>query len=392
MINLIFNGWPLLLPIAAFSGWYVARRQTSTSKKGLCKPLNEYFIGLNHLLNEQPDKAVDVFIKLLEVDSETVEMHLALGSLFRRRGETNRAIRIHQNLIARPQLLQQQRADALMALGKDYMHAGFFDRAEKIFEELAKNKGQHQPHSLENLMELYQREKTWELCIETAKKLEIITGKTLGIRVAHYYCECADLAIEQKRYQEAYQHLKNALYADKNSVRASLLLGCLEQEKKNYKAAIKAYKQIKKQDPDYLSEVIEPLISCYQKADNEAECIEYFSETMREYPRVPFLFFLATHIQKNDSVEKALDFLVEQLEQHPSVKGLNQLIVWHLESTYGKVRTKLQVLYDITNKLLSDKPVYRCIQCGYGGKHLHWLCPSCHEWSTMKPVHGLEGD
>ncbi len=392
MIEWIINGWPFLLPIAAFSGWVLGCRQTSTVQKKSHKPSHEYFLGLNYLLNEEPDKAVDVFIKLLEVDSETVETHLALGRLFRQRGETDRAIRIHQNLIARPQLLPHQRTEALMALGKDYLHAGFFDRAEKIFEDLAKNKGQHQTESLKHLMGLYQREKAWTQCINVTKKLEVITHQTFHISMAHYYCECAELALSQRDYQEAYRHLKNAFYVDKNSVRASLLLGHLEQEKNNYKLAIKAYKQIKNQDPDYLSEVIEPLIVCYRKIDNEDECVEYFSEIMLEYPRVPFLFFIASHIKKNSNVEQALDFLAEQLERHPSVKGLNQLIAWHLETTYGKVRTKLQVLYDMTNKLLNDKPIYRCIQCGYGGKHLHWLCPSCKEWSTMKPIHGLEGD
>lgn len=392
MTELILNGWPLLLPIAAFSGWYLARRQDAPSKKRIYKPAHEYFLGLNYLLNEQPDKAVDVFIKLLEVDSETVETHLALGSLFRRRGETDRAIRIHQNLIARPQLLPHQKTAALMALGQDYMRAGFFDRAEKIFKELAKNKGKHQVESLEKLIEIYQREKEWTACIETSKKLESITGTKLDVQVAHYYCEWAEISLSLKNYHDVYQYLKNAFYADKNSVRASLLLGKLEQDKKNYKAAIKAFKQIKKQDPDYLSEVIDPLIFCYQQIKKETECVVYFKETMQEYPRVPFLFFLASQIKQNIGVEQALDFLAEQLEKHPSVKGINQLIAWHLETTYGKVRTKLQVLYDMTNKLLSDKPIYRCIQCGFGGKHLHWLCPSCKEWSTMKPIHGLEGD
>lgn len=389
----MINFWPLLLPIAALSGWYLARRHYFDDKqKVINRPFKEYFVGLNYLLNEQPDKAVDVFIKLLEVDSDTVETHLALGSLFRRRGETDRAIRIHQNLIARPQLLPNQRMDALMALGKDYMNAGFFDRAERIFKDLAANKGLHQTGSLEHLIDLYQREKAWKQCIESAKKLENITGNHLNKRVAHYYCECVEIALAQNCYDEAYSYLKNAFNADKDSVRASLLLGQLEMSKKNYKNAIKAYKTIKKQDPDYLSEVIEPLIICYQNTENEQECIAYFQETMREYPRVPLLFFLAMHKQKIHGTEQALDFVADQLGRHPSVKGLNQLIAWYLETTYSKVRTKLQMLYDITNKLLDNKPVYRCIQCGYAGKHLHWLCPSCKEWSTMKPIHGLEGD
>jgi lipopolysaccharide biosynthesis regulator YciM len=126
MINL----WPLLLPAAAWSGWWVAKRSSSDKASHQATRLtHEYVVGLNYLLNEQADKAVDIFIKLLDVDSETVETHLALGSLFRRRGEVDRAIRIHQNLIARPQLTVHERKEALMALGQDYMSAGVFDRA-----------------------------------------------------------------------------------------------------------------------------------------------------------------------------------------------------------------------------------------------------------------------
>ncbi len=392
MINL-WSLWPLLLPVAAFSGWYLARRSPNKINTTVAsKPVKEYFVGLNYLLNEEPDKAVDVFIKLLEVDSDTVETHLALGSLFRRRGETDRAIRIHQNLIARPQLMPEQKMQALMALGQDYMNAGFFDRAERIFQELSESKGLHQASCLERLLDLYQREKAWLQCIESAKKLENITNLRLDKPIGHYYCECAELSIAQNSYEEAYNYLKNALNLDKNSVRASLLLGALEMAQKNYKKAIIAYKKIKKQDPDYLSEVIEPLIFCYQKTGKEEECVEYFQETMQEYPRVPLLFFLARYKKKILGIDQALDFMAEQLSHHPSVKGLNQLIAWYLETTYGKVQSKLQMLYDITHKLLENKPIYRCIHCGYHGKHLHWLCPSCKEWSTMKPIHGLEGD
>src|SRR6478609_9594774 len=128
MINL----WPLLLPAAAWSGWWLAHRSFSEKRVAVSNRLSrEYVVGLNYLLNEQSDKAVDIFIKLLEVDSDTVETHLALGSLFRRRGEVDRAISIHQNLIARPQLSLLQRKEALMALGQDYMGAGVFDRAER---------------------------------------------------------------------------------------------------------------------------------------------------------------------------------------------------------------------------------------------------------------------
>src|SRR3990167_5526083 len=183
MINL----WPLLLPAAACSSWWLARRHYLTKEGQMENQLSrEYVVGLNYLLNEQPDKAVDVFIKLLEVDSETVETHLALGSLFRRRGEVDRAIRIHQNLIARPQLSLFQRKEALMALGQDYMSAGVFDRAEHIFLEVVELAGDREVNSLRGLLAIYQQEKAWEKALDVIQKVEGGTGRSMHFELAHY--------------------------------------------------------------------------------------------------------------------------------------------------------------------------------------------------------------
>src|SRR3972149_1945846 len=181
----------LLLPLAAASGWFVARlEQKRRVQKSLDLP-SAYFTGLNFLLNEQPDKAIEVFIRVLEVNSDTVETHLALGNLFRRRGEVERAIRIHQNLIARPTLDKEQRSHALMELGQDYFKAGLFDRAENLFLELAEIQA-HSEQALKLLLHIYQQEKEWEKAIDVTRKLAPITGKIMDENIAHFYCELAD--------------------------------------------------------------------------------------------------------------------------------------------------------------------------------------------------------
>lgn len=389
MINL----WPLLLPVATVTGWWMARRQDRqarvTSRDHLSR---EYVVGLNYLLNEQADKAVDIFIKLLEVDSETVETHLALGSLFRRRGEVDRAIRIHQNLIARPQLSQYQRIEALMALGQDYMSAGVFDRAERIFQEVAALEGDKKAGSLLSLLDIYQREKAWEKAIDVITKLEATTGNSMRVQIAHYYCELAEKLIKNKQVDKATAYLKQALSMDRASVRASILHARLDMMQGKYKSAIKSLKRVKHQDPDYLSEIVEPMVECYAQTAAMEDCFIYLSETIKMYPRASVIFVLADYLKQKQGVEKAIDFVSEQLSSYPSIRGLNQLIQWHIETTYGKVRDKLEILYDITVKLLENKPVYRCGQCGFAGKHLHWQCPSCKKWNTIKPIHGLEGD
>ncbi|KGP64449.1 hypothetical protein EP47_11840 [Legionella norrlandica] len=389
MINL----WPLLLPAAAWSGWWLANRSNSSNDAHVHNRLSrEYVVGLNYLLNEQSDKAVDVFIKLLEVDSDTVETHLALGSLFRRRGEVDRAIRIHQNLIARPQLSIQQRKEALMALGQDYMSAGVFDRAERIFLEVVELGGSRDTNSLQGLLAIYQQEKAWEKALDIIKKLEISTGTSFHNQAAHYYCEMANQALKVNAIDRAIYCIKQAMNVDPESVRASLMNATIEIKEGRYKQAIRSLKRVPQQDAEFLTEIIEPLVHCHKELDSMPDCIHYLEQTLIKHPRASVIFVIADYLRQNKGMDAAIDFVADNLSKHPSIRGLNRLIYWHLESAHGKVREKLQMLYDITSKFLDNKPIYRCGQCGFGGKHLHWHCPSCKQWGRMKPIHGLEGD
>lgn len=389
MINL----WPLLLPAAAYSGWWIAKRNDRPAHLRQDNHFSrEYVVGLNYLLNEQPDKAVDVFIKLLEVDSDTVETHLALGSLFRRRGEVDRAIRIHQNLIARPQLSLSERKQALMALGQDYMSAGVFDRAERIFSEVVELGGHLETNSLHGLLAIYQQEKAWDKALEVAKKLEASTGQSMHIQAAHYYCEIAQQALKKGAYDKAYQAVKQALVMDKQSVRASLMQAELDIRHGRHKQAIRALKHVLEQDAEFIAETINSLVACYQALNAMPECMGYFHHILEAHPVVSVIFVIGDYYRQEKGLDAAIEFVSHQLHGHPSIRGLNCLIRWHLESAHGKVREKLQMLYDITSKFLENKPVYRCGHCGFSGKLLHWQCPSCKQWGKIKPIHGLEGE
>lgn len=389
MINL----WPLLLPAAAWSGWFIAKKNLSNYTQPEKNHLSrEYVVGLNYLLNEQPDKAVDLFIKLLEVDSETVETHLALGSLFRRRGEVDRAIRIHQNLIARPQLSLFQRKESLMALGQDYMSAGVFDRAERIFLEVVDLVGEHEVSSLRGLLAIYQQEKAWEKALGIIKKFETSTSADMSVQAAHYHCEIASIALKEDMIEKALQSIKQALSVDKKSVRASLMLAEIEMRKGRFKQAIKALMKVPEQDPEFFNEIIEPLVHCHQELDSMDECIDYLEQKLLEHPRASVIFVIGDYLSREKGVDFAIDFVSSHLGRHPTIRGLNKLIHWHLDSAHGKVRDKLQMLHAITSKFLENKPIYRCGQCGFGGHLLHWHCPSCKAWGRTKPIHGLEGD
>jgi len=379
----------LLLPVAAASGWFMAMRSMRRNAKPKHADLSsDYFKGLNFLLNEQPDKAIEVFIQMLEVDSETVETHLALGNLFRRRGEVDRAIRIHQNIIARPTLNREQRSLALYELGQDYMRAGLLDRAENLFLELIEL-GEYKAEALSQLLEIYEQEKEWDKAIDIARQYESSTGIRTVAVIAQYYCECADIAILKHDYRSAQQMIKKALTNDKKCVRASLLQGQIDSASGNCKAAINAYRKVEKQDADYLPEIIEPLERCYRATNNLSDYNKYLAELLQRYGGVTIMLSMAALLKEQQDDRAAVHFIIGELRKRPSVRGLERLVDYHLHSTEGSARENMTILSDLIKKLLTIKALYKCQSCGFEGKTLHWHCPSCKRWNTVKPIHDI---
>ncbi|RMG28013.1 MAG: lipopolysaccharide assembly protein LapB, partial [Gammaproteobacteria bacterium] len=247
----------LLLPVAAASGWWAARRAGSrpSGTSPPCPDINsEYFRGLNYLLDEQPDKAIEVFIRMVEVDNETVETHLALGNLFRRRGEVDRAIRIHQNLIARPTLDAEQRGQALLELGQDYMRAGLLDRAEGILREVDEKFPAFSLRALRLLLELYQQEKEWDKAIEVARRLERREKGGHAAEIAQFFCERAEAALAAGDLGTAQHYVREALTVEHECARALLLQGRLLLETGQPRQALRALRRIGEQDPLLVAE------------------------------------------------------------------------------------------------------------------------------------------
>lgn len=374
----------LLLPVAAASGWVAAKKSSSSRKVVVTDRTQGYFSGLNYLLNEQPDKAIDVFIKMLEVDSETVETHLALGNLFRRRGEVDRAIRIHQNLIARPTLSRDQRAQALLELGQDYMKAGLFDRAESLFSELGEM-NMFQAQALENLLTIYQQERDWDKCLQVAKRLGQRSGVSRRKACAHYYCELAEEARTRKDLVKASQLLKKAQLSDEECVRATMLQGRIEMLNGAAKNALRLFKQVERQDPDYLSEVLPLIIECYRLLGNPEEMSRYLRQLYERRPVISVALAMTDLIQESEGGEAAIRFLAGYLHHHPSLEGLDRMLSLMLSFNSNDSRESLQIQQRIVEKMLENRAAYQCSSCGFNAKTLHWQCPSCKSWGSIKP-------
>ncbi|MGY0798648.1 lipopolysaccharide assembly protein LapB [Lysobacter sp. A286] len=375
----------LLLPIAAVSGWVVGRRGGERHSSSQVSRLSTtYFRGLNYLLNEQPDKAIELFLHIAELDKETFETQVALGHLFRRRGEVDRAIRLHQALVQRPGLSDQQKVQALLALGEDYMRSGLLDRAETVFSDLV-DLDMRAPLALRHLINIYQSERDWDKAIENAQRYESATGESMGKLITQFECELADRHRAAGDVQAARAAVARAYQADANSVRAGMLEGRLEVEAGNDAGAIRAFERVARTDPDYLPEVMPALLSCYERVGDGPGARAFLAEMCEHYRGIAPVLALTRMVESQDGVAAARAYLAEELKDRPSVRGEAAL----MELSIAEGADPLATLHDlkhITDQLLVRNPSYRCNRCGFGARSHHWQCPSCKEWGTVKPL------
>ena len=381
----------LLLPLAALSGWFIGRRRTrcGDSSADDCFSLSQdYFKGLNYLLNEQSDKALEVFIQMSEVDSDTVELHFALASLFVKRGEVDRAIRIHQNLIARPMLPAQQRNRALYELAQDYMRAGLLDRAESLFSELIEDAAYGQ-QSRRQLLDVFQQEKEWDKAIQIARRLDVVKGQPLAPILAHFFCEQADEVLARGDSTLAMKMVKRAFNEDRNSIRATLLEAQIHLLNHKPKAAIKSLKRVDQQNNDSLPLLLQPLQQAYEQLGSMDEFVSYMQQLPHE-GSLSTVLTLSEQLQLREGDEKASQLLNQVLRRRPSLRILKRLL--ELRVNKYPDNAELDVALTTLEKFLADKPVFHCEHCGYSSKAMHWQCPSCKQWDRLKPIHGIDGD
>ncbi len=375
----------LLLPIAALSGWVIGRRGGERhSDSQVSKLSTTYFRGLNYLLNEQPDKAIELFLHIAELDKDTFETQVALGHLFRRRGEVDRAIRLHQALVQRADLSDVQKVQALLALGEDYMKSGLLDRAETVFSDLARI-DQRAPQALRHLIGIYQAERDWEKAIENASRFEASTGEPMGKLIGQFECELADRQRAVGDIDAARAAIARAYAADSTSVRAGISEGRIEAEAGNPNAAIRAFERAARHDPDYLPEILPTLLEAYELAGERSGARAFLAEMTEHYRGIAPVLALARMLEAEEGVGASRRYLAQQLKDRPSVRGEAALIELSLADNADATATLLD-LKQITDQLLVRNPSYRCSRCGFGARSHHWQCPSCKEWGTVKPL------
>lgn len=376
----------LLIPLAAASGWFAAQRSASRRAEQAAMLLpDEYIKGLNFLLNEQPDKALEVFIRIVEVDSDTIETHIVLGNLFRRRGEVDRAIRIHQNIVARPHLNRAHKADALLELGRDYLRAGLLDRAESLLKEVIHIGGQ-QNQAYRHLREVYEQEKDWANAIEMAIRLQNDCGVPQAEVIAHYYCELGETMIARGQRDHASQYAGKALTYDRNSARASILLGDLAFDNADYNGSIKFYTDVNTQKQEFLPLVLPKLKEAYARQGSESGYLDILQGIRRENRSISVVLSLIESFNARDN-RQAVDTIFADELNRPMVplRIIRELIQVKLKADQADGAT-LESIARALDSHLGSLASHLCCRCGLETKGLFWQCPSCHGWGTIRPI------
>jgi lipopolysaccharide assembly protein B len=382
----------LLLPLVFVAGWLASRLFAARRSGDRVNALSsDYFRGLNYLLNEQQDKAIEVFLRLAEYNRDTVETHLALGNLFRRRGEVDRAIRVHQHLVSRPNLSDDMKTVALLELGEDYMRAGLLDRAETLFSDLVAMNA-HAPSALRHLIAIYQHERDWHKAIDHARRLEAMTGESQSATIAHFYCELAEQSRQHGAREEARAFLEQAFACEAECVRAHMISARMLADEGEHERAVDTFEHAIRCDVAYVPEILAPLLDSYARSRQMERAERFLKDILSRYHGITPVLALTELYRRRDGERAGIDFLTGQLRQRPSVRGLMALIDATMDKMTGEARDNFLILRDLTRKLLEGQAMYRCSRCGFGAKAHHWQCPSCKNWGTVKPIHGVANE
>ncbi|MCD6026414.1 MAG: lapB [Solimicrobium sp.] len=375
--------WFLFIPIFFILGWITARvdiKQLLSESRSLPRG---YFKGLNFLLNDQHDKAIDAFIEVLKLDPETVDLHFALGNLFRRRGETERAIRVHQNLLARSDLPLEQQAHANYELGQDYLKAGLLDRAEETFGLLLTTS--FSVDARRALLEIYQLEKEWTRAIEAAIALQESGAGTRQKEIAQFYCELAQDEILNTRLEMAIELLEKAHVADRNNVRATILRGDIYLMENQLVQALQIWRRVEQQSTPHVSLVAQRIMDAYTAQHRAQEGINLLKNYLEQAPSVDLLEVLYRASLEVQGREAATQIVREELRRTPTLLGLDKLLDARMLNAAPDRLQELSMVKNLVHGYAKKLARYQCSHCGFKARQFYWQCPGCNRWETYAP-------
>ena len=387
----IETGWLLLIPIFFGLGWIASRwdlrLEARQDERERLKQQRSTFKGLNLLLNEQPDQAIETLVKVAQLDPETVDLHFSLGNLFRRRGETERAIRVHQHLANRDDIKPRDRDHAAYELGRDFLRAGLLDRAEASLNQVGQ--GKYAIPAKESLLEMYQVEKDWKKAIIAATELQGLQDKSHQLEIAQFYCEIAQEALRRKDMAEAETSINHALQAIPNQARALILQGDYFLAMERPLQAIEVWGVVAKESPAFMHLVADRWMAAHSAVSQADTGLDQLLALLKTQAIGELLDIAHRHVMQIRGAQAAEKMLVEVMQHSPTLSALSKLAETRLvlaevsgpESRVADLKSTLGLLKQRTRALAR----YTCGNCGFRARRFYWQCPGCNHWEAYSP-------
>ncbi len=396
MLNLLW----LLLPVAAAAGWFAARRSAAKDPDAFWDHAQNFHKGLNVLLNEQTDKSDEVlFANLEDLDRETAETHLALGNFYRRRGEVDRAIHLHERLMEKTELGEEVQAAARFELARDFESAGLLDRSEAMFRKLLSS-GYREEDACKSLMQLHEQERDWGQASDIAKRaLALSESKNdeersdiLRYRIAHYRCELAEEALQSGYTDEAHRLLLEADGLYPGGARAQMALALAASDLGDWESAAGHFQQVESAQPSLLPDIIEPWLKALGQLPSKGPLDDFIKTISMRKNAYSVVRATRQVITERHGPELATRFFKDQMLKRPSLKGLRDWVSDQVAVAPASEKEKVQTIQTLLDDVIEDKAQYQCASCGFKGNQLHWRCPSCGSWDSVQTIIGVEGE
>ena len=387
----ISTAWLLLLPVMFGIGWLAARwdlrLENRMDERERIRQQRSAFKGLSLLLNEQPDQAIETLVKIAQLDPETIELHFALGNLFRRRGETERAIKVHQHLANRDDLKPRDRDHAAYELGRDFLRAGLLDRAEASLNRVGA--GKDAEPAKESLLEMYQIEHDWKKAIIAASELEGLQSKSHHTEIAQFHCELGQEALRRKDLVEAEQSIQRALQAVPNHARALILQGDYLMAMDRPTQAIEAWSIVANSHPAYMHLLADRWMLAHTAINKEDEGLDRLCELLKTQATGELLDIVHKHLMKTRGPQAANAMLSDVMQHSPTLIALSKLAETRLaleESSANPERLlELQSILNLLRQRTTSLARYTCGNCGFRARRFYWQCPGCNHWEAYSP-------
>lgn len=379
----------LLLPVAAASGWYAATRHHGRYLSGERKDsIRRAYQGpADPTIGVRADETFYLLRQIADSSTKTLELQLALGSLFRRSGELSKAIELHERLHSQPQLTNEQQHAIRFELGMDYLSAGLLDRAENVFADLTAS-ASHGKASLQQMLAIYQSEKDWVRAAECAQSLKKLDAGQRNATLAHLLCEQAESAVARGETVTAQTHLQQALAEDPRCVRATLLKSRLALQRQHWAEAGVLLRSVEFQNPAFLPEVIGQLRLCHANLRDMDGYLTYLDYVYQRYRADAAALLLADELAQREGASAAASYLTALLSERSSLNLIRRTLHYAGSATCidSDCVSVLRRCLTALDSLAMQQPGYGCIQCGYECRELHWHCPTCRGWGTIQPA------